>query len=315
MNTKASVEAFAPASMGNVGVGFDILGLAFKEPGDIVRVTPHEDQGAIMLSIDGDGGALPLDADKNTASVAVNAYLQQIEAPHGVRIELHKHLPLASGLGSSAASAVAAVVATNALFNEPLSRTELLAACLEGEALVSGYHADNVAPSLLGGFVLVNGITAETIQALPVPADLHLALVTPHVEVPTKEARAVLPESVSLKTMVAQTGMLAAMIDAVHRGDVQAMGVAMEGDCVIEPARTHLIPRLKQVRSAAKSAGAAGVVISGAGPTLCAVCNEERKAQAVANAMSQVYFGAEIGVVSRYTQVDLQGARVIRIED
>lgn len=314
MTIKASAEAYAPASMGNMGVGFDILGLAFREPGDRVRVIPRDEPGATMLSIEGDDGALPLAADKNTASVAVNAFLAQIDAQYGVGIELYKNLPLASGLGSSAASAVAAVVAANALFGNPLPREALLAACLEGEALVSGYHADNVAPSLLGGILIVGETPHWNIRRLPVPTDLHLALVTPAIAVPTIQARAVLPDTISLKTLVTQTNMVARLIDALFRNDIQALGAAMEADCVIEPARAHLIPYLSTVRSVAKRSGAAGMVISGAGPTLCALCDSQYVAQSVCESMADVYRGAEIGVISRYTQVDEHGAREVNVD-
>ncbi|MBZ0292267.1 MAG: homoserine kinase [Anaerolineae bacterium] len=308
-------EAFAPASMGNVGIGFDILGLAFQEPGDIVEVELCDQPGAVMHSIEGDGGILPLDANKNTASVAANAYLRQIGAKQGVSIRLCKQLPLGSGMGSSAASAVAAVVATNALFGSPLSRQELLSACMEGEALVSGYHADNVAPCLLGGITLICGTEAAQIYQLPIPGNLHLALVTANVSVPTSQARAVLPTTIPLKAMVAQTAGVACLIDALYRGDVKQMAAAMELDGVVEPARTHLIPMLKEIRTAAKAAGALSVVISGAGPTLCAVCDDAEVAKEVAQVMELVYKQAQLACVARCTQVDREGAQVLSLHE
>lgn len=313
MTTNSRAEAFAPASMGNVGVGFDVLGLAFQEPGDTVRVELRDEPGAVVKAIHGDGGVLPRAADKNTASVAVNAYLKQIGARQGVEITLHKGLPLSSGLGSSAASAVAAVVAANALFEDALPREELLSSCVEGEALVSGYHADNVAPSLLGGIVLITGNTPHDIHKLPVPPDTHMALVTPGVAVNTADARAVLPRSVPLSAMVAQTAAVARLIDALHRGDVPAMAEAMERDGVIEPARAHLMPCLLDVRKAAKRAGALGLVISGAGPTLCAICDSAGTAEAVMGAMSRVYQEADIPSVVRYTRINQHGARVLSV--
>jgi len=189
MNTRA--EAFAPATVANLGVGFDILGLALREPGDIVQVTRRDEPGAVILRIEGDNGKLPHEPGKNTASVAANSVLKLIDAPYGVSITVLEHLPLASGLGSSAASAVAAAVAVNKLFGDPLSLVELLPACLDGEAAVSGYHADNVAPSLFGGITLVSGTAADQIRQLPIPACMHLALVTPQIEVPTVLARSV----------------------------------------------------------------------------------------------------------------------------
>ncbi|MDX1995644.1 MAG: homoserine kinase [bacterium] len=312
---KTSVEAFAPASMGNVGIGFDILGLAFQQPGDVVRAELLEDgaqPGAVMVAIEGDEGRLSLDAAKNTASVAANAFLKCIgDTHHRIGLTLHKNLPLASGLGSSAASAVAAVVAVNALLGEPLRREDLLPCCMEGEALVSGYHADNVAPSLLGGLVLVAGTTAQDIHPLPIPSNLYFALVTPNVAVPTAEARAVLPKEIPLKAMVSQTVGVARLLHALYRDDVEAMAAAMEQDGVIEPARAHLMPLLNEQRRLAKQTGALGLVISGAGPTLCAVCDQQGVAEQVAAKMEAFYNEAGVGAVSRVTQVDEQGAKVL----
>ncbi len=307
-------EAFAPASMGNVGIGFDILGLAYEEPGDTVVVEHREEPGAVIGAIEGDGGILPLEPDKNTASIAANAYLRTINAKSGVSITLKKGLPLASGLGSSAASSVAAAFATNALFGEPLLRENLLPACLEGEAAVSGYHADNVGPCLLGGITLITGTRRPHIRHLPVPDCLFFALVTPDVEVPTAEARAVLPTEVPLKTFIQQTSNLAIMIDALHRGDVKTVAMAMERDQVAEPARQHLMPLLADVRTAAKQAGAYAVVISGAGPTLCAVCDSETVSNAVAHAMEAIYHNVGIGGQGWATQVDPVGARILNLD-
>ena len=315
MVPNTSAEAFAPASMGNVGVGFDIMGMAFREPGDIVRVERREAPGVVICAIEGDGGALPLEASRNTAGVAVQALLDLIGTDYGISMVVRKGLPLASGLGSSAASAVAAVVAANALLGAPLDREALLPACLEGEAIVSGYHADNVGPSLLGGITLITRNSPNAIRRLPVPDNLHLALVTPAVAVPTAEARAVLPGTIPLQTMVTQTGAVARLVDALHRGDVPAIAAAMESDTVIEPARAHLIPLLNEARSQAKYAGALGLVISGAGPTLCAVCESPQAAQTTATELQALYDDAGVGAQSRCTRIDEQGARVIQLDE
>jgi homoserine kinase len=204
-------------------------------------------------------------------------------------------------------------VAVNALFGEPLARAELLPACLDGEAVVSGRHPDNVGPSLLGGITLITGTSADLIRPLPVPDNLYFALVTPDAPVPTAEARAVLPQTVTLRQMVAQTGGVARLVDALYRGDLEAMAAAMESDGIIEPARAHLMPLLVEVRRAAQHAGALGLVISGAGPTLCAVCDSAPRAQTVAAAMGAVYDNAEIGNITQHTQVCAEGARVLSV--
>lgn len=311
----ASAEAFAPATVANLGVGFDILGLALREPGDRVRVEHRDQPGAVITDIEGDGGKLPRDPEKNTACIAANSVLKTLGVSSGVAITLHKHLPLASGLGSSAASAVAAAVAVNALFGEPLTRPELLPACLDGEAAVSGYHADNVGPSLLGGITLITGTSSDQIHNLPVPEGVYLALVTPDVAVPTAEARAVLPKMVNLHDMVAQTGAVARLVDAIYRADVRGLATVMEQDCIIEPARAHLMPKLIEVREAAKRAGALGLVISGAGPTLCAVCDDEKVSELVAAAMKNVYDMVGVQSTARHTRIAVKGAQVLRVND
>ncbi len=305
------VRAFAPATVANLGAGFDILGMALQGSGDCVEVAPREEPGVAVLSIEGDDGRLPRRPERNTASVAAAAVLRMAGADMGLDIRLHKGLPLNSGLGSSAASAVAAALATNACLGAPLQRRELLPACLEGEAAVSGRHADNVAPALLGGICLIAGTEAADIRQLPVPGDLHLALVTPAVDVPTKLAREVLPAQVSLAQMVAQTSAAARLVAALYTNDLPALAQAMEDDGVVEPARAGLMPLLSEARLAAKNAGALGLVISGAGPTLCAVCDDGDAAGRVATVLHNLYRDAGIACDARATQVDNCGARLL----
>jgi homoserine kinase len=311
-------EVFAPASMGNFGVVFDVVGVAFQDPGDILCAEIYDDQCnqpyAVITRIEGDNGRLPTDPLRNTASIAANSVLRLIGAEQGVRLTLYKNLPLASGLGSSAASAVAGAMAVNALFGEPLARADLLPACLDGEMAVSGFHPDNVGPSLLGGITLITGEKLDEINQLPVPDNLHFGLVTPDAAIPTSEARALLPKSIALKKMVAQTGAVARLIDALYRGDLEAMAAAMESDCVIEPARARLIPMLHEARATAKRSGALGLVISGAGPTLCAICDSADSAQKVAAALGVMYEDADIDSLTRATQVSMEGAKVLRVE-
>ncbi len=185
---------------------------------------------------------------------------------------------------------------------------------MDGEAVASGYHPDNVAPALLGGITLATGLTASQIHKLPVPGRLHLALVTPDVAVPTAAARAVLPPLIPLKAMVTQTAMVAALIHAIYRGDVAQMGYTMMRDGVVEPARAHLMPQLDEARLAAKNAGAHGLVISGAGPTLCAICDEADTARRVAAALQMVYDSVGLGATSYATRVSEEGARIVWAE-
>ncbi len=313
-NTYQKVQAFAPATMANMGIGFDIMGLAFQSLGDVVEVSRHDKSEVVIVNIEGDDGKLPRDAHKNTATVAIMAYLKQIGCGDGFAVTIKKGLPLGSGLGSSASSAVAGVVATNALLGYPMKKEDLLLACMEGEALVSGYHADNIAPCLLGGLLLVDGITPDCVLRLPIRDDMHFALVTPHISVLTSEARAVLPANIPLKTMIKQTSGMARFMDALYRGDWSAWAKAMESDEVVEPARAHLMPHLYEIRQEAKSHGALGLVISGAGPTLCAICDSADIATKVATAMGEFYVAHGYGATTIATQIDTEGAKVIFAE-
>lgn len=312
-NTRA--EAFAPATVANLGSGFDILGLAIGQPGDTVIATwdaePHIDHPVRIIAITGDGGRLTHDPERNTAAIAAHSTLKLAGESRPVALTIHKGLPLASGLGSSAASAVAGALAVNELLGSPFSKADLLPACLDGEAAVSGYHADNVAPCLFGGITLSYGVTADTIQPLPVPPGLHLAFVTPNIEVPTAIARAVLPPLVPLKAMIAQTGAVARLIDALYRHDIPTLAAAMEADGIIEPARAHLMPHLGAARAVAKQAGALGLVISGAGPTLMAICEDAQTASRVAAALHTLYEQAGIGASTLVSTPSNEGARII----
>jgi homoserine kinase len=310
-NATASAEAFAPATIANLGVGFDILGLALREPGDTVRAEWNDEPGIQIAAIDGDHGKLSYDPQKNTASVAAQSVLNLLGEARGIRLTIRKGLPLASGMGSSSASAVAGALAVNALFGAPLSKADLLPACLDGEEMASGRHADNVAPCLFGGLTLIYGTEAHQIIQLPIPDNLWLALVTPNVEVPTAHARAALPPAIALKQMVSQTAGVARLVDAIHRNDLEAMAAAMESDGVVEPARAHLMPLLPEIRSVAKAAGALSLVIGGAGPTLCAVCDSGVTAKKVATAMHATYAVAGFVSQSRWTQVGSEGACVM----
>ncbi|MEO0562124.1 MAG: homoserine kinase, partial [Chloroflexota bacterium] len=308
----AIAEAYAPATSANLGVGFDIIGLALQEPGDTVIAERRAERGVSIAKIEGDGGRLPLEVSANTAGVAASQVFRAAGADFGAVLTIKKGLPLGSGLGSSSASAVAGALAANALLETSVPDAVLLEASLHGEAVASGYHVDNVGPALFGGLTLFTEPTMAGLVRLPVPSSLFLALVTPDVEVKTSDARAVLPGNVALGTMVRQTGAVARLVDALHRGDVKAMGRAMEGDGVIEAARKHLIPQFDNSRAIAHELGAHALVISGAGPTLLAICEAESVASRVVDALKALYLGYGIGCIGQVARVSEQGARVVR---
>jgi len=282
-------RAFAPGSIGNVACGFDVLGLALQGAGDEVLARKTTEPGVRIVAIHGDGGRLPVDATRNAAGAAAGAVLELTGAPFGVALEVRKGLPLAAGMGGSAASAVAAAVAVNGLLGPPLPPEALLECALEGEAVASGSaHADNAAPSLLGGLVLVP--TWEPVRLIPleVPAELFAVHVHPHLEVETAAARKVLGSTVALSDAVAQWGNTAALVAGLFRGDWNLIGRAVE-DRVAEPLRAPAVPGFRAVKEAALQAGALASSLSGSGPSLFALCRGQERARAVGEAMVETF--------------------------
>ena len=338
----SSVSAFAPATVANLGPGFDWLGAAVGGAGDTVvaRPLPGEPGRIVIDGIEGDGGRLSLKAEENCAGIAAAATLKLLGSPQsaGVALTLKKGLPLGSGLGSSAASAAAAAAAVNGLFGSPLSNEQLVPAGLESEAAVSGFHADNIAPALMGGFVLIRsaepldvrqlsfggggssgGATATATTAATGNkeniAPLFFALVNPVFEAPTAEMRAVLPASVPMKSAVSNCAAGGALVAAILQGDAARLGEALGADALVEPVRGPLIPGFAAVKKAAAEAGALGCTISGAGPTCVAVVRDEASGLRVAEAMCRAF--KEIGKLeigsSRVAALDSLGARVVEV--
>lgn len=318
MNRRADreVRAFAPASIGNVSCGFDVLGMALNAPGDVVTARRVSTPGVFLVEIRGDGGRLPQDEDLNTASVAAKALVAasgpSVDRRYGVELILEKGIALASGLGSSAASAVAAVVAVDALFELHASRETLLAAAVAGEAVASGaVHADNVAPSLLGGCVLVRSNHPLDAVSLPVPEDLAAAMIHPHVELTTRESREALPKALPLSTAVAQWGDLGAFVAGLFQEDWDLLGRAGR-DHVAEPVRGGLIPGFRETKAAALEAGAVVAGISGAGPSSFALCRGIDRAREVTDRMAEAFRAATgLDCDAFATPIDRQGARVL----
>ena len=303
------VRAFAPATVSNLGPGFDVLGLAVADLGDRVTARERSQPGVAIKAIRGDEGRLPTEPAANTAAIAARATLALAGLDVGIELEIDKGLPIGSGLGSSAASAVAAAYAVNALLGSPLRKKALIEPCLEAEAAVSGRHADNVAPSVLGGLILVRGVDPLDLIRLPVPEGLTVVVVTPAVEVLTRAARAVLPKDVSLAQMVKNGADLAAFVSACHANDLGLLARCI-GDDPITKARAPLIPGCARVIDAALEVGALGSSISGAGPSIFALCRSAHSAARVATAM-RAAFSAE-GVASRahVSPADCPGVRL-----
>lgn len=274
--------------MSNVACGFDVLGFAIEGLGDEVLAERSERPGVELARIRGDHGALPTDPERNTASVAVRALAELVGAEEGIRLFLDKRMPLSSGLGSSAASAVAAVVAADRLLESRLPLDELLRCAIIGEQVASGsVHADNVAPALYGGLVLVRGVAegAPEVVRLPVPTGLSCALIRPEIEVETRQARLLLGDTVALPNAVTQWSNLASLVVALFRSDLDLLSRSLR-DVIAEPVRAALVPGFAEVQGAAVEAGALGCSLSGSGPSIFALCADRDAATEVSRVMA-----------------------------
>jgi homoserine kinase len=306
------VVAFAPGSVGNVGPGLDILGLAVEGAGDAVAAEWLPEPGLRVL--DPGHPELPRESERHTSALAARAVLARVGAAtlrgRGIGLSVTKGLPLSGGQGGSAASAVAGAVAVNALLGGPLDSIALVEACLDAEEAVAGRHADNLAPSLLGGIILIRSMDPLDLVRLPVPRELYVVLARPDQRLRTAEGRAVLPREIPRATALHQAAQVAAMVAALALDDYELLGRAID-DRIAEPARAGLLPGFIEAKAAALAAGALGSSISGSGPTVFALARGAAAAERVAAAMRAAY--AERGHASdvRVGAVDRAGARVV----
>jgi homoserine kinase len=306
-----SIQVFAPATVANVACGFDIFGLAVDNPGDEVIVRRRQDSKIVITNITGDNGKLPYDPEKNTVSVPILNYLKSIHSTAGFDIELHKKMPLGSGLGSSSASSVAGVFAVNELLNRPLSSKELLPFSMEGERIACGSaHADNVAPALMGGFVVVRSYSPLDIFKVPTPENLYVTIVHPDIEVNTKDARYILRNEVQLKKAISQMGNVAGLIAGLMQSDFSLISRSMV-DFIIEPIRSILIPEYFNVKNAALDAGALGCSISGAGPSIFTFSEGEETAEKVSIAMQKKFNAVGINTNAFVSTINQNGPKVV----
>jgi homoserine kinase len=306
------IAVFAPGSVSNVACGFDVLGFALDEPGDIVVAAPQAEMGVTIAAIHGDGGRLPLVPRQNTASAAAMALLHKLETTRGVALTIHKGLPLASGVGSSGASAVAAVVAVNELLGRPAPMTMLLECAMAGEQAGCGaIHPDNVAPSLFGGFVLARSAQPPDIVRLPVPDGLACAVLHPHIEVETGAARQLLGDQVPLKDATRQWANVGGLVAALYSNDLALLSRSLV-DSIAEPRRAPLVPGFAAVKAAALSAGALGCSLSGSGPSIFALAASLERAREVGAAMQRAFDAAgNAGSDLWVCPVGRQGARIV----
>lgn len=305
------IRASAPATVANVSCGFDIFGFAVEAPADEVEVKLTEKPGVVITRIIGDGGRLPLDASKNTAGVGVDAFLKKLGSPFGAEIILYKNLPLGSGMGSSAASSVAALVAINHLHGNPMRREDLLPFAMEAERIACGSaHADNVAPSLLGGFVLIRGYEPLDVATIPTPEGLFCTLVHPHLELKTEDSRRVLKPTIPIKDAITQWGNIAGLVVGLMKPDFGLISRSLH-DVVAEPIRSVLIPGFDEIKAEAVKLGALGCGISGSGPTIFALSADMDTAAHVGEMIEAKFATFELESDVFYSRINLSGAKVI----
>lgn len=309
---KKSIRVFAPASVGNVICGFDVLGLAIDQPGDEVELHLEDTPGVVLETITGDGGLLPTNPKKNTASAVIADFLEQTGNAHlGISVSLHKKMPIGSGLGSSAASTAAGLFAINEMLDRPLSRLELLPFAQRGEELACGSgHLDNVAPALLGGLVLIKSYDPVEIIRLPVPEALTCTVVHPHIEIETRMAREILPEQISLKKAVAHSGNLAGFISGLYTTDYELISRSLK-DLLAEPHRSKLIPGFDPMKKLALASGALGFGISGAGPSVFAMSRSRETARRIEGQLYEYLQSLGISSDTYVSKINTRGPKTL----
>lgn len=308
---RESIRVFAPATVANVTCGFDVLGFAVDNPGDEVILKLKDKPGLTIVEITGDDGRLPYDAYNNTVGVSIHKYLEHLGLDQGVEISLHKKMPLGSGLGSSAASSVAGVFAINELLGRKMNVKDILPFAMEGERLACGSaHADNVAPSLLGGFVLIRSYNPLDVIQLPTPEGLYATIIHPHIEVQTKDARDILKKQITLKDAVIQWGNIAGLVTGLMMSDLDLVGRSMK-DVIVEPIRSILIPGFDKVKASAMDAGALGCGISGSGPSIFTLSSDYDIAAKVGENMQNAFKYYDIDSEVYISKINRSGPQVL----
>lgn len=304
-----TIKIFCPATIANLNCGFDIMGLCLDGIGDEMIIRKSSEKGIKITKIIGTD--LPLETKKNVAGVAGLALIENLDLDYGFEIEIYKKIKAGSGIGSSSASAAGAVFGINELLGNPFSKNELVNFAMKGEVVASGSeHADNVAPCLLGGFTLVRGYNPLDVIRIESPEELFAIVLHPHIEVKTADARAVLQPMITLKSAIIQTGNLGGLIAGLYTKDYQLIGRSLQ-DVIIEPMRKQLIPNFENVKNAALRNGALGSGISGAGPSIFALCKGQISAEKVAFAMSESYQNTGIEFDIHISRINPEGVKVI----
>lgn len=303
------IKIFCPATIANLNCGFDVMGLCLEGIGDEMIIRKVAEKGIRIAKIT--GADLPLETEKNVAGVAALAIVKAANPDYGFEIEIHKKIKAGSGIGSSSASAAGAVFGINELLGKPFTRHELVDFAMKGEAIASGSeHADNVAPCILGGFTLVRGYNPLDVIKIESPSEIYAVVLHPHIEVKTSDSRAILSPIIALKDAITQWGNLGGLIAGLYSKDYELIGRSLQ-DVIIEPLRKKLIPNFDEVKNSALDAGALGAGISGAGPSIFALCKGQAIAEKVAFAMSSNYLDTGIPFDMHVSRVNDEGVKKI----
>ena len=304
-----AVRVFAPATVANVAIGYDILGFAIDRPGDEIIARQSETPGLRITKINGTKKKLPLEADKNTASYGALKMLEDLGLQdEGIELEIYKKMPFGSGMGSSAASAAAGVLAVNELLGRPLEKRALAKYAVIGESAADGaIHGDNVIPSLLGGIVLIRDNATYDFVKLPTPRGLSVFLIYPDIEILTKDARAVLSDQVQLSQLISQTGNIASFVASLYTSDLELMKRSLK-DEVIEPQRAQLIPHFYDLQDIAMKHGAMNYTISGAGPSMFGFAQNTLVAENAVEAITQYLEQKSIHTTAYISPINNTGA-------
>ncbi len=307
--TMNEIKIFCPATIANLNCGFDVMGLCLEGIGDEMIIRKSSEKGIKITRII--GADLPLETEKNVAGVAGLSLLKDLDINFGFEIEIQKKIKAGSGIGSSSASAAGAVFGINELLGKPFTKNQLVNFAMKGEVVASGCeHADNVAPCILGGFTLVRGYNPLDIIRIESPTKLYAVVLHPHIEVKTADAREILSPNVTLKNAIIQTGNLGGLIAGLYTSNYELIGRSLQ-DVIIEPLRKHLIPNFDIVKKVALQNGALGAGISGAGPSIFALCKGKSICRKVAKAMSESYLNTEISFDVHISKINPNGVSII----
>ena len=305
------VKISAPATVANLVCGFDILGMALNDPSDIMEVSLLDEQ--VIRIKHADNYDLPVEPSKNVAGASLLALQEAFNDKIGFEIVISKHIKPGSGLGSSAASSAGAVVAANHLLGNIFSKEDLVRFAMNGEKVASGVkHADNLAPCIYGGVTLIRAILPLDIIPLSAPP-LHVTVVHPQIEVKTSDARQILRKEVQLKNAIMQWGNIAGLVTGFLKNDYALIGRSLE-DVIIEPVRSILIPGFDEVKMNSKDAGALGGGISGSGPSIFMLSQEEKTAREVEKIMKNVFQNIGVEFKTYVTSINYEGVKIVSSE-